>query len=249
MVLVDFWTYTCVNCIRTFPHLKLWHAKYADDGLMIVGVHTPEFEFEKKIENVRAAVKDNGIGWAVAMDNDYATWNAYANRYWPSKYLVDQEGVIRYRHFGEGGYAETESEIQKLLEEAGADLSQLDATLPSDQSLDQSFLRDPSAEFTRELYAGWRPGHNDFLYGLGGYVGNREYYYGLPGSAWGDREAAHDAVVAYEDPGGPVKHVIYLQGPWYNGGESLRHARETSNFEDYVRLIFAAKSVNAVISA
>ena len=249
VVLVDFWTYTCVNCIRTFPYLKVWHAKYADDGLLIVGVHTPEFEFEKKIENVHTAVKDNGIGWAVAMDNDHATSNAYANRYLPSKYLIDQDGEIRYRRFGEGAYAETESEIRKLLEEAGADLSQLDANLPGDQSLDQSFLRDPSAEFTRELYAGWRPGYNDFSYGFGGYVGNQEYYYGIPRSAWDDREAARDAVIAYEDPGGPVKHAIYLQGPWYNGEESLRHARQTSNFEDYMRLIFAAKSVNAVIGA
>ena len=247
VVLIDFWTYTCVNCIRTLPYLKLWHAKYADDGLVILGVHTPEFDIEKKLENVQRAVEDYGVGWAVAMDNDYTTWNVYENRYWPAKYLIDKDGIIRYKHFGEGRYAETESEIRTLLEEAGADLSQLDANLPDDQSLDQSYLDSPSAEITRELYAGWRRGYNDFLYGRGGFVGNWEYYYGIPGSGLGNRESTRDTVITYEDPGEPNKHLLYLQGPWYSGRESLRHDRETSGFEDYMRLLFAAKSVNAVI--
>ena len=117
---MDFWTYTCINCIRTLPYLKEWHAKYADDGLVILGVHTPEFKFEEKLENVRQAVKDIGIGWAVGLDNDYATWDAYKNRYWPAIYLIDKDGIIRYTRVGEGAYAETESKIRELLKESGA---------------------------------------------------------------------------------------------------------------------------------
>lgn len=119
VVLVDFWTYTCINCIRTLPYLKSWHEKYKDKGLVIVGVHTPEFAFEKDIGNVKKAVSDFGITYAVMQDNDYATWQAYANRYWPAKYLIDATGTIRYTHFGEGEYDQTERMIQKLLSEAG----------------------------------------------------------------------------------------------------------------------------------
>jgi len=120
VVLVDFWTYTCINCIRTLPYLTSWHEKYKDKGLVIVGVHTPEFEFEKNPDNVEKALKDFGITYPVMQDNDYKTWRAYANRYWPAKYMVDKNGKIRYTHFGEGDYDETETMIQKLLEETGS---------------------------------------------------------------------------------------------------------------------------------
>ncbi len=120
VVLVDFWTYTCINCIRTLPYIKSWWEKYKDKGLVIVGVHTPEFEFEKDINNVKKAVTDFGLTYPIMQDNEYATWRAYANRYWPAKYMVDKTGKIRYTHFGEGEYDETEAMIQKLLNEAGA---------------------------------------------------------------------------------------------------------------------------------
>ncbi len=116
VVMVDFWTYSCINCIRTIPYLNDWHAKYADKGLVIIGVHTPEFEFEKDYNNVKAAVEKYGIKHAVAQDNDYATWRAYNNRFWPRKYIVDKEGNIRYDHIGEGAYEETEKVIQDLLD-------------------------------------------------------------------------------------------------------------------------------------
>lgn len=119
VVLVDFWTYTCINCIRTLPYLTSWHEKYKDKGLVIVGVHTPEFEFEKNPDNVKKALTDFGITYPVMQDNDYATWQAYANRYWPAKYMTDKNGKIRYTHFGEGDYDETEKMIQALLEETG----------------------------------------------------------------------------------------------------------------------------------
>ena len=119
VVLVDFWTYTCINCIRTLPYLKAWDERYRDDGLVIVGVHTPEFPFERDAGNVADAIGQSGLRYAVAQDNDYATWNAYGNQYWPAKYLIDAEGQVRYLHFGEGAYDKTETAIRRLLEEAG----------------------------------------------------------------------------------------------------------------------------------
>src|SRR3954453_17724369 len=119
VVLVDFWTYTCINCIRTLPQLKAWDAKYRRDGLTIIGVHTPEFPFEKDAGNVRDAVAQDGIRYPVAQDNKYATWNAYGNQYWPAHYLIDANGQVRYVHYGEGAYAQTESAIRSLLAEAG----------------------------------------------------------------------------------------------------------------------------------
>ena len=124
VVLVDFWTYTCINCIRNIPHIEAFYEKYKDNGLVVLGVHTPEFEFEKDVDNVRESVKEYGVKYPVALDNDYATWNAFENRFWPTLYLIDANGNIRYTHFGEGKYAETEAAIQQLLLEA--DLLSLD---------------------------------------------------------------------------------------------------------------------------
>ncbi len=115
VVLVDFWTYTCINCIRTLPYVKSWWQKYKDKGLVIVGVHTPEFEFEKDPNNVAKAIKDFGLTYPIMQDNDYATWNAYANHYWPADYLVDTNGKIIDTHFGEGDYDATEKKIQEAL--------------------------------------------------------------------------------------------------------------------------------------
>jgi thiol-disulfide isomerase/thioredoxin len=119
VVLLDFWTYSCINCLRTLPYIKAWDRTYRSQGLQIVGVHTPEFAFEHEEDNVRAAIKRLGVRYAVAMDNDFGTWDAYRNRYWPAKYLIDAEGEVRYVHFGEGSYAETETAIRSLLAEAG----------------------------------------------------------------------------------------------------------------------------------
>lgn len=119
VVLVDFWTYSCINCIRTLPYVTSWYEKYKDQGFVVVGVHTPEFEFEKKTANVSDALAQYNIHYPVAQDNEYGTWQAYSNRYWPAHYLIDAEGNIREYHFGEGNYEETERDIQSLLEEAG----------------------------------------------------------------------------------------------------------------------------------
>jgi len=122
VVMIDFWTYSCINCIRTLPYLETWHEKYSDQGLVIIGVHAPEFQFEKKIENVQKAVNDRGLKYAVVQDNDFVTWRAYNNRYWPAKYIIDQKGDLRYYHFGEGEYEQTEKVINQLLGIDGKDL-------------------------------------------------------------------------------------------------------------------------------
>ena len=123
VVLVDFWTYSCINCIRTLPYIESWHEKYNDSGLVILAVHTPEFEFEKNAENVQRAAEKYGLKYAIVQDNEYRTWRAYSNRYWPRKYLIDIDGFIRYDHIGEGGYEETEEHIQELLKERNARLN------------------------------------------------------------------------------------------------------------------------------
>jgi thiol-disulfide isomerase/thioredoxin len=115
VVLVDFWTYSCINCVNTLSHVSSWHKKYKDQGLVIVGIHTPEYAFERSTDNVKTAIKRFGIEYPVAQDNRYATWNAYSNRYWPAFYLIDKSGQIVYTHFGEGEYAETEAQIRNLL--------------------------------------------------------------------------------------------------------------------------------------
>jgi thiol-disulfide isomerase/thioredoxin len=119
VVLVDFWTYTCINCIRTLPQLERWYERYRKAGLVIVGVHTPEFPFERNASNVGNAIAQNGLRYPVVQDNDYATWDAYRNEYWPAEYFVDARGQVRFTHFGEGDYARKEQVIRALLAEAG----------------------------------------------------------------------------------------------------------------------------------
>lgn len=120
VVLIDFWTYTCINCQRTFPYLRDWWSKYEDDGLVIIAVHAPEFEFEKEYDNVLKASQDFDLQYPIVQDNEFKTWRAYSNRYWPAKYIVDKEGYVRYTHSGEGAYDETEQVIQALLKEGGS---------------------------------------------------------------------------------------------------------------------------------
>jgi thiol-disulfide isomerase/thioredoxin len=130
VILVDFWTYSCINCERTIPYLNMWYEKYHDKGLEIIGVHTPEFPFEHDIGNVRKAVAKFGIRYPVVLDNDYATWSSYHNQYWPADYLVDIDGFIVEKHYGEGDYDATEAEIRKLLQER-ADALNITTVLPA----------------------------------------------------------------------------------------------------------------------
>jgi thiol-disulfide isomerase/thioredoxin len=119
VVIVDFWTYSCINCLRTLPYVKAWAQKYQDKGLVVIGVHAPEFAFERNIDNVKKATHDLGVTYPVAIDNDYAIWRAFDNQYWPAHYFADAQGHIRYTHFGEGEYEQSERVIQQLLAEAG----------------------------------------------------------------------------------------------------------------------------------
>ena len=231
VVLIDFWTYTCINCIRTFPFLVEWHEKYAEHGLVILGIHAPEFEFEKDAGNVRMAMEQYGIEYPVVQDNDFNTWRAHNNRYWPAKYLIGPTMDWRFVHFGEGDYPETEEAIRQALEEAGRDLSGvpqgISATIPQ---------RDRAAAAqTRELYGGT---HRN--YGRYQYAAQPAYYEGS------------GQVRFYEDidtsSQGRVGNKWYAQGLWRNGEEAMIHARETENLEDYIALNFTARTVNVVLN-
>ena len=226
VVLVDFWTYSCINCIRTIPYLNAWHEKYADDGLVIVGVHTPEFEFEKDYNNVRGAVQRFGINYPVAQDNEKQTWNAYENRYWPRKYLIDSEGYIRYDHIGEGAYTETEKVIQSLLaertEHSGGGVN---------VTIDQSISNPESAQSvnfgrinTPELYFGYQYAREP--------LGNSEGY-------------KPDQIVKYmiqDDTNNIVPNRIYLAGEWKNNADHMELQSEVGQ----IVLSYSAKAVNIV---
>ena len=242
VVLIDFWTYTCVNCIRTLPFLQEWHNRYADEGLVIVGVHTPEFEFEKLYDNVVEATKDEGVVWPVVQDNEFSVWRSYSNRYWPAKYLIDQTGEVRYTHFGEGKYAETEEWIRSLLLEAGMSAT-LDLPLPEDQGRDETFMH-RGRDITRELFTGWK---FTAIQGRGG-IGQGEEYLGAA-RASSSSEGDASATAQFVAPESLERNLIYFNGPWAIGPESARHAEETTHFDDYLALMYSARSVNAVLTS
>ena len=244
VVLVDFWTYSCINCIRTFPYLKEWHEKYAPHGLVMVGVHTPEFEFEEKRENVLAAARSHGLQYPITLDNEEGTWDAYNNRAWPAKYLIDRDGYVRYTHFGEGAYLETEQKIRELLVETGADLGGVEPHLQLPRKFDPvAFTGDPATTLTRELYTGFRRNSGVLFAGGRPYVFDDEIF------RIADDRSAPWTEYLYQDPGDYENNVIYLQGLWRNGAESITHARETEEFEDYIAIRFYATDVNVVMSS
>ena len=250
VVLVDFWTYTCINCIRTLPYLRDWWAQYEDDGLVILGIHTPEFEFEKDYQNVADAIETHSVGWPVAQDNNMTTWRNFENRYWPAKYLYNVRGEMIYSHFGEGAYAETEERIRNALVEAGADLSDDPFNAPQDQARDSTFQsarQSGRAAVTPELYAGW---HRNFLTARAGrppYVAQQEYFDAILKAE--DRTEHTIATIDVSVPQDIQPHAMYFQGQWSVEPERIRHARMTENLEDYLALNYAAKSVNAVLTS
>ena len=226
VVLVDFWTYSCINCIRTLPYLVDWNEKYADKGLIIVGVHSPEFEFEKNIDNVKAAVQKYGIKYPVIQDNDKGTWDAYQNRYWPRKYLVDNEGYIRYDHIGEGGYAETEKVIRSLLAERAAQTgvsainldTNTNTTTPKNvQTVDFTKVKTP------ELFFGYEFARAP--------IGNSEGF-------------RPNQIVTYSIPqrSDLKPNTIYLIGDWKNNADNMELQSDTGR----IALAYSAKSVNIV---
>jgi len=195
VVIVDFWTYSCINCLRTLPYLNAWYDKYKDDGLVIIGIHTPEFNFEKDYNNVEMAVQKYDIKYPVVLDNDYGTWTAYQNQYWPRKYIIDKQGHIRFDHIGEGEYPEEEQEIQMLLSENG--------TLVN-ESLSNIADQTPTTDNSPETYLGWQfalpRGEN---IGGDGFKPNETYTYPA------------------QDPNKLQKDIAYVENTWYNKEDSL----------------------------
>ena len=240
VVLVDFFTYTCINCIRTYPYLIHWHNKYKDYGLVVLGVHAYEFEFEKDIENVRKAIKRHGLEYPIAMDNKRGTWNAFDNFAWPAKYLIDKNGHTQYSHYGEGEYLETEEKIRELLISAGFDLSGVnieEINIPSYQDeLFEPISNNSELELTRELYTGVDRNYGSIQYmGIPPYIVQSEYFQGS------------NKDVLYEDRDFHVNHFVYLHGLWNNHQEYIKHARHTERLDDYIAIKFSATSVNAVM--
>ncbi|SEH60084.1 cytochrome c biogenesis protein DipZ [Magnetospirillum fulvum] len=175
VVLVDFWTYSCINCLRALPHVRAWAEKYREAGLVVLGIHAPEFAFEKSLSNVREAVRDLNVTYPVAIDNDYALWRGFNNHYWPAHYLIDREGRIRYHHFGEGNYDRTEEVVRQLLAETGHSLP------PATDAVDSRGIHAP-ADFATlaspETYLGHDRAEN--FRSPGGIVPDRTQAYALP---------------------------------------------------------------------
>src|SRR3989338_168079 len=222
VVLYDIWTYSCINCIRTLPYITTWNEKYADDGLLIIGVHSPEFEFEKDVKNVQMAVEKYGIKYPVVLDNEWQTWKAFENRYWPRKYIADHEGYIRYDHIGEGSYQETEKVIQQLLEERADNLGlNIDSSVPlvELEEFQHTTLRTP------ELYFGYEftSGRNQ--------LGNPEGF-------------KPESDVAYTIPDNIQQHYFYLDGTWKNLEGSMKLVSDSGR----IKLSYFAKEVNIVTS-
>jgi thiol-disulfide isomerase/thioredoxin len=219
VVLYDIWTYSCINCQRTIPFLTAWDEKYSDKGLVIIGIHTPEFEFEKDINNVKLAVEKFGIEYPVILDNDKVMWNLFENRYWPRKYIADAEGYIRYNHIGEGAYNETEKVIQALLNERAESMG---LNLDVSQSLVD--LKEFEHETrTPELYFGY-----GFAYGRK-QIGNAEGF--QPGKE-----------ITYSIPDRLHDNNFYLDGKWRNLEDRMILTSDTGR----IILPYFAKQVNIV---
>ncbi len=195
VVLVDFWTYSCINCLRTLPYVKAWAQKYRDQGLVVIGVHAPEFAFERDIGNVKKAVHDLGVDYPVAIDNNFAIWRGFNNQYWPAHYFIDAEGRVRYHHFGEGNYAESERVIQQLLREAGA--KQVAGGIADVQANGIQQAADMRDVASPETYVGYERAEN----------------FASPGGA------VRDQVSDYRAPSMPSLNNWGLAGGWRVGSE------------------------------
>jgi hypothetical protein len=219
-VLIDFWDYTCLNCLRTLPYLKEWHRRYKDSGLTIIGVHAPEFSFAHNVENVRRAVAAEGLEYAVVLDNHQAIWEAYANRYWPAKYLIDGEGYLRYYHYGEGAYGETEQAIQALLRQAFPEI-----VLPAlmEPMRDEDRPGAACYRVTPELYLGYQRGRIGNTAGIGV-----------------DRPATYSNLDKH------AEGYFYLEGDWLLTGESAARPIGAQGVSK-LHLRYMAKEVNLVM--
>ena len=229
VVLIDFWTYSCINCIRTIPYLNDWYSKCVDKGFVIIGVHSPEFEFEKNYDNVKTAVQKFGIMYPVVLDNNLGTWNAYGNQYWPRHYLIDAQGYIREDHIGEGGYAETEKIIQSLLAERAAldGLKQISFSTKTAPTINSKSLQyiDLSKQTTPELYLGYSYARSP--------LGNSQNF-------------EPEQTVTYTIPSNTnlQPNIVYLDGQWKNNRDNI----ELQGNSGSIILTYYAKAVNIVAS-
>jgi thiol-disulfide isomerase/thioredoxin len=219
VVLVDFWDYTCVNCIRTLPYVQAWHERYHDKGLTVIGVHTPEFTFAQYESNVERGIREFGLTYPVVIDSNRELWKAFANRYWPTKYLLDKDGYLRYGHFGEGAYGECEEVIQELLREVDPGIA-LPALLEPLREEDHAGAVCYRA--TGELYLGHRRGR----------IGNASGFH-------------EDGIADYEFSGELQENFFYASGRWASTGEYFE-AVETG--EHTLRLKYDASAVNLVMA-
>jgi cytochrome c biogenesis protein CcdA/thiol-disulfide isomerase/thioredoxin len=253
VVLIDFWTYTCINCIRTLPYLEAWQQRYARDGFTIVGVHSPEFPFEKDADNVRAAIRQNHLTYPVVQDNDLATWDAWGNQYWPADYLVDAQGNVRDAHFGEGGYDETERAIRTLLQEAGH--RDLGAGARATAQAPSAGERTPETYLGAERAQGWvtpvHPGHQDYGAAPGPLSANQFAYAGHWAITNEDATSEEGAQIDMEFDarrvflvlGSPeqARHIqVLLDGrpiPENRAGEDVHQGRVTVRAQRLYRLV------------
>jgi thiol-disulfide isomerase/thioredoxin len=220
VVLVDFWDYTCVNCIRTLPYVQAWHERYRDFGLTVIGVHTPEFTFAQYESNVERGVREFGLTYPIVIDSNFELWKAFANRYWPTKYLLDKEGYLRFGHFGEGGYVECEGVIQELLHEVDPTLV-LPEIMPPVRGEDR--VGAVCYQASPELYLGHRRGR----------IGN----------AGGFRE---DQIADYTFSGELEENCFYANGQWASTVEYLEAAGDG---EHRIALKYSAAGVNLVMAS
>ena len=219
VVLVDFWDYTCVNCIRTLPYLQAWHERYRDKGLTVIGVHTPEFAFAQYESNVERGIREFGLTYPIVIDSDREIWKAFANRYWPTKYLLDQDGYLRYAHFGEGGYADCEQVIQELLREIDPKV-QLPSLIEAVREEDQAGAVCYRA--TGELYLG--------------------YGRGRMGNVGGFKEGK---IGDYAFAGPMEENYFYANGRWASTAE---YFEAVENGPHTLRLKYEAAAVNLVMA-
>lgn len=218
-VLIDMWEYSCINCLRTLPYLQEWYRRYTGLGLTIIGVHSPEFPFGRERQQLEMAVRELDISYPVLMDNDFQTWDAYANRFWPSKYLIDAKGYIRFQSHGEGGYSEFERAIQEVLLEINPDLE-----LP--------LVMQPIREEDRLGAVCYRP--------------TPELHAGLDRGALGNPEGYAGGVpIVYRMPERRMRGAFYVSGAWQAGQQYITYQGQT---EGTVNIPYEALEVNAVIS-
>lgn len=220
IILIDFWDYTCQACLRALPYVQEWHRRYNDKGLVTIGVHTPEFPFARDPIRVRKAIERLGVHYPVVMDNDFIIWNAYRTSVWPTKYLIDKNGFIRYIHAGEGSYQNFEHAMQALLHEAGY---HAEFPLIMDPVRDTDRPGAICYRVTPEILTGWHRGT----------LGNVEGY-------------SPESTIHYEDPSFYIPGRLYLHGNWLNDRNSVR-LNETDGKEGYLLITYQAKEVNAVI--